>query len=207
LTLINASDLGRVSLKDYDVIILPDGYYRSLKKSNEVLKTFVEGGGKLIAMENAVAVLSDAEWGIKKKEKDKDKDAKDDKTAYADLKKYSERERDEMPNAIPGAIYKVDLDETHPLAYGYNDYYTLKQDGTVYEFLKDGWNVGVIKKENYITGFVGSKLKPKLQDGLVFGMQEVGKGSVVYLADDPLFRLFWEGGKLMFSNAVFLVGE
>ncbi|MBN9297826.1 MAG: zinc carboxypeptidase [Filimonas sp.] len=207
LTLINAGDIGRVNLKDYDVVILPDGYYRSLKKSNDALKSFVEGGGKLIAMENAVSVLSELDWGIKKKDKDKDKDAKDDKNTYVDLKKYSERERDEMPNAIPGAIYKIDLDETHPLAYGYNDYYTLKQDGTAYEFLKDGWNVGVIKKENYIAGFVGSKLKPKLQDGLVFGVQDMGRGTVVYLADDPLFRLFWEGGKLMFSNAVFLVGE
>jgi len=25
--------------------------------------------------------------------------------------------------------------------------------------------------------------------------------------DDPIFRSFWENGKLLFSNAVFMVGE
>jgi hypothetical protein len=35
----------------------------------------------------------------------------------------------------------------------------------------------------------------------------MGSGSVIYMADDPLFRLFWENGKLLFSNAVFLVGR
>jgi hypothetical protein len=30
---------------------------------------------------------------------------------------------------------------------------------------------------------------------------------VVYLGDNPLFRAFWQSGKLLFSNAVFLVGQ
>jgi hypothetical protein len=83
----------------------------------------------------------------------------------------------------------------------------LKQDANVYEFLKDGWNVGVIKKTNYVTGFAGSQVKRDLKDGLVFGVTNRGAGSVVFLADNPLFRQFWQGGKLLFSNAVFLVGQ
>ena len=127
---------------------------------------------------------------------------------YSRLKKFADRERDVLPNTIPGAIYKVEIDNTHPLAYGYPDfYYTLKQDGKLYDFLKSGWNVGVVKQSNYISGFVGSKLKPQLKDGLLFGVQEYGKGNVFILADDVLFRLFWENGKLLFSNAVFLVGQ
>jgi hypothetical protein len=70
-----------------------------------------------------------------------------------------------------------------------------------------GWNVGVIKKDNQVAGFVGSKLKDKLKDGLLFGVQDMGEGYVIYLADDPLFRSFWENGKLLFSNAVFMVGQ
>ena len=67
--------------------------------------------------------------------------------------------------------------------------------------------MGVLKKDNYVTGFVGAKAKKKLVDGLLFGVQDMGNGSVVYLADDPLFRSFWENGKLLFSNAVFMVGH
>jgi len=27
------------------------------------------------------------------------------------------------------------------------------------------------------------------------------------MVDNPLFRTFWEGGKMVFSNAVFMVGQ
>ena len=100
----------------------------------------------------------------------------------------------------------MDLDNTHPLGYGYPGYYyTLKMDNNIYEFFKeDGWNVGVIKKANQVAGFVGAKLKDKLKDGLLFGEMPMGKGSIILLADDPLFRGFWENGKLLFCNAVFM---
>jgi hypothetical protein len=212
VSLINADDVSRVAWKNYDVLIMPDGRYKlfSDKNSLEALKNWVQEGGKIIALENAVQQLSKTDWGLKQKntddKKDDDKDRKED---YSALHRYENRERDELVNSTPGAIYKVELDNSHPLAFGYPDYYyTLKQDENVYEFLKDGgWNVGIIRKDNYVSGFTGSKAKEKLKDGLVFGVQEMGKGQIVYLADDVLFRSFWENGKLLFCNAVFLVGQ
>lgn len=207
ITLINAADVSKINLKNYTVLIIPDGYYKNFfnKDISDKLKQFVTSGGSLIAMENAVQQLAEGDWGIKLKE-DKDADSSKDKNNYSALKKYENRERDDLVNSIPGAIYKVQLDNTHPLAFGYPDtYYTLKQDENVYEFLKDGWNVGVIKKSNYVTGFAGTKVKKQLRDGLIFGVTNIGSGSVVFLADNPLFRAFWEGGKLLFCNAVFLV--
>lgn len=204
VSLINANNIGGANLSAYDVIIFTAGNYSSLKDKSftDKLKEYVRNGGKVIAIANAVNQLAGADWGLKVKE-DKLEDKPDE---YASLRKYANRERDELPNSIPGAIYKVELDETHPLAFGYpNLYYTLKLDTDVYEFLKDGWNVGVIKKENYVAGFAGSKVKPKLKDGLLFGVQNLGRGSVVYFTDDPLFRMFWENGKLMFANSIFLV--
>ena len=77
----------------------------------------------------------------------------------------------------------------------------------MYEFMDDGWNVGVIKKENQVSGFVGNRVKDKIKDGTVIGVQPLGNGSIVFFADDPIFRSFWENGKLMFANAIFLVGQ
>lgn len=204
LTLINANDLGRANLKNFTVIIVPDGYIRALseKATADRLKEFVRSGGKIIALENAVGQMA-AEWGLKQKT-----DKEDEKGEYLDVKKYGDRERSYLPNSIPGAIYKIDLDNTHPLGFGYPDfYYTLKRDGILFEFMKGGWNVGVLKKDAYVTGFAGYKVKSKLKDGMLFGVQDMGGGSVVYLSDNPLFRNFWENGKLLFSNAVFLAGQ
>jgi hypothetical protein len=127
---------------------------------------------------------------------------------YKFIKPYENRERESVLSNTPGAIYKVNLDNSHPLGFGFpNFYYTLKLDDQVYQYLNEGWNVGVVKKDNYVTGFVGAEAKKKTVDGLIFGVQELGSGSVVYLGDDPLFRSFWESGKLLFSNAVFMVGN
>jgi len=40
---------------------------------------------------------------------------------------------------------------------------------------------------------------------LIFGEEEMGKGSFIYLVDNPLFRAFWENGKLFFVNSIFFV--
>jgi hypothetical protein len=206
ITLINTNDLVRTSLLTYNVLVIPDGTYRifSEKGTSDKLKEFVRSGGKIIAMQSAIEQLASSDWGIKLKDLQDDKPKNDD---YSLLKKYSERERENV-DPMPGAIYKVQLDNTHPLAFGYPDYYyTLRQDTRIYEFLGEGWNVGALKKNEWVAGFVGHKIKNKIKDGLLFGVEEMGSGAVVYLADDPLFRLFWENGKLLFANAVFLVGQ
>lgn len=207
ITLINTKDISNINWNNYDVLIMPDGNYHFLADKNLIgqLKSWISNGGNLIALEGAVAQLAKQDWAIKSK-KDDENDSSD---IYEALKRYEGRERDFIPSSTPGSIFKVDLDNTHPLAFGYpNYYYTLKQDDNIYNFIKQGgWNVGVIKKEKQIEGFVGSRLQRRLQDGLLFGVQDMGRGNITYLADDVLFRSFWENGKLMFANAVFLVGQ
>lgn len=207
VTLLKPDDLMRADFRDIDVLILPDGRYPFLKDASYLkLKSWIENGGKLIAMENAVATLAKMDTsGIVFKKSVHD-DEEDD--IYAPLKKFKDYERESISYSTPGSIFKVHLDNTHPLAFGYPDYYfTLKMDDNLYQYLSDGWNVGVIKKDDLIAGFVGSKLKKQLMDGLVLGVQDMGRGSVVYLTDNVLFRNFWQNGKLLFCNALFLVGQ
>jgi hypothetical protein len=188
LSLFNASDFSRLKWDDIDVLILPDGKYRFLdnKESAIEFKNWIQNGD------------SSSKQGSEKKQ-----------DPYSALKVFANRQRDDLSDNTRGSIYKVDVDNTHPLMFGYPDhYYTLKMDSVVYEFIKkDGWNVGVVKKENLMAGYVGYKLAPKLKDGLLFGVQNLGKGSVTYLTDDGMFRDFWQNGKLMMVNAVFMVGE
>ncbi len=211
VTLINANDFNRAEWNKIDVLIMPDGNYRFLneKSSTDQFAQWIRSGGRVIALENAVLQLSKLDWSAVKLKKDDDKDTTSKKDPYKALLVFENRERDGLQAITPGSIYKTDIDNTHPLMYGYpNYYYTLKMDNNVYDFIKEnGWNTGVIKKTNQVAGFVGHKLKDKLQDGLLFGVQEMGRGSITYLSDNVLFRNFWENGKLMFCNAVFLVGQ
>lgn len=211
VTLINSSEINRANWKDIDVLIMPGGTYSFLndKADADQFKDWISRGGRVIALEEAVGQLNklDSSLKIRKVEEVNEKDVKDS-ALYEELKIFEERERSFIPNITAGSIYKVALDNTHPLGFGYPAwYYTLKTDDTIYEFMKSGWNVGVIKKDQVVAGFVGSKLKNRLRDALIFGVRNVGRGTVTYINDPVLFRSFWENGKLLFCNAVFLVGQ
>lgn len=209
VSLVNAEDFSRIRWQETDVVIMADGSYDFLKDNQKAatLENWIRQGGKLIAMEEAIDELTGQKWvTIKKRENPKDTT---DKNIYKHLKKYGDRERDYLSQTSPGAIYKVNLDNSHPLAFGYPDfYYSLKQGSTFYEYFRgNGWNVGTIKAEPQPVGFVGSRMLPQFRNALVFGVQELGRGQIVFLTDDVLFRNFWENGKLIFDNALFLVGQ
>jgi len=199
VTLVNYNDMNHTKLGDFDVIIFPDGNYDDFPSDR--LQTWIRDGGKLIALQGAVSQLASKKgFDIKTKEADSAK-------IKPSVKFYAERNRDAIKTSVAGAIYKLNLDNTHPLGFGYpNYYYTLKLSDDIYNLLDDGdWNVGTIKKDGYVAGFVGEKSKVKIKDGLLLGVQPMGRGSVIYMVDDPLFRSFWENGKLLFSNAVFMI--
>ena len=208
ISLIYANEFDNTDFRNYNIIILADGNYKFLNNKDAAtsLKQWIRDGGKLIAMENAVKQISALDWGIKLKKLPEDKT--DTAVGYTALKKYGEREKESVTNNIPGAIYKMEIDNTHPLGYGYPDYYyTLKLNENAYEYLREGWNVGIIKKTQPVAGFVGNKVKANLKDAVLLGEFPIGRGSVVFFADNPLFRSFWENGKMLFTNAVFFVGQ
>ncbi|MBM3922504.1 MAG: zinc carboxypeptidase [Sphingomonadales bacterium] len=210
ITLFNASSFGAADLKDIDVLIMADGRYRALdgKEMQDDIKGWINAGGKLVALEGAVAQLAQGDWGIKAKKKSEATDKKDS-DPYESLSLFGERERDYLSGFTPGAIWKVSLDTTHPLAFGYGaHFYTLKMDDRTYEFIAEaGWNVGVIKQEPPLSGFVGNTLKPQIKDVLSIGQLSMGRGSITLFTDDILFRSFWEAGKLMLCNAVFFSAD
>ncbi|MEP6682695.1 MAG: M14 family metallopeptidase [Parafilimonas sp.] len=197
--------LADINLENYDVIIMPDGNYNVLddKDVASKLENFVQSGGKIIATERGASRLASFDWsGIKLI---KDTSQTSDSIIQKD---FGNAERDDLTSFIPGAIFKMQLDNTHPIAYGYpNYYYTLKQDARVYASIKNGWNVGILPANAYTAGFVGSKLKPQLKQGVLIGEKHYGRGDIIIFNDDALFRLFWQNGKMLFANAVFLAGN
>jgi hypothetical protein len=194
---------------------VPDGNYKILDEGTlDMIQRWVSDGGKLIVLAGGLNSIADKkgfalkEYATDDKKKDAEKKDKEAKEKEG-LMKYGEAERKELSKNIYGAIYKVALDKTHPLAFGLGDYYfSLKTNELHYDFLETGWNVGTIKgKPKPLIGFAGYKINKKLENTLSFGVEDKGKGQIIYFTDDLLFRSFWENGKLLFSNAVFLVGQ
>ncbi|MFY9242671.1 MAG: M14 family zinc carboxypeptidase [Polaribacter sp.] len=206
LTILDSDYFSSVNFSKYDVIIIPEGYYNSIlnEKVLEKLTTFVQSGGTVIAIGNALNSFADKKDFAITKKKTSDEDTKE-----PNLTPYAEQERKSVENFITGAVFKSNVDVTHPLAFGYkNDYFTLKLGSSSYNYLKDGVNVAYLTSTSKnVSGFAGKKALENIGESLLFGVEQKGSGSIIYMVDNPLFRDFWENGKLFVANAVFLLNS
>jgi len=185
------------ALPKLTVLFVPEGGI-SLSENTQV-KEWIQGGGKLIVMGYAVNDFVGKEgFDISQVENKTDS-----------LQKpvpFSKQERDQVSNNIIGAIYECEFDSSNPLSFGYDRYYTLRQSAEQMKVSEA--NVFHLKKDaKALNGFVGSRVKQQQSEAAIAGYQSYGRGTVIYFIDNPLFRGFWESGKLMIANAVFFVNE
>src|SRR5690606_22559389 len=119
VTVLNSDYFRSVDLSLYDVLILPDGEYGDFfnKEQLKYLKKWIQTGGKTIAMGGAIKAISrEKDFGI---------------TPLVERNRsnrtYGRSEREEIKDEITGAIFKTEVDNSQPLAYGYGDtYFSLK---------------------------------------------------------------------------------
>ncbi|MDG2275475.1 MAG: M14 family zinc carboxypeptidase [Flavobacteriaceae bacterium] len=203
LTALDTDYINRVDLDKYDVLIIPNGYYSTIlnKSGLEKINNFAQAGGTVIAIGTALRSFANKEgFALKSK---KPTEGKENKTA--NLTAYEDTRRNRANTLITGAIFKSKVDSSHPLAFGYDDvYFSLKLNNANYAYLQNGSNVAYFNKSaTNLAGFAGKKALKNIPESLLFGEERKGSGSIIYMVDNPLFRSFWDNGKLFFVNAIF----
>ena len=203
LTALDTDYINRVDLDEYDVLIIPNGYYSTIlnKSGLEKINNFAQAGGTVIAIGTALRSFANKEgFALKSK---KPTEGKENKTA--NLTAYEDTRRNRANTLITGAIFKSKVDSSHPLAFGYDDvYFSLKLNNASYAYLQNGSNVAYFNKSaTNLAGFAGKKALKNIPESLLFGEERKGSGSIIYMVDNPLFRSFWDNGKLFFVNAIF----
>lgn len=205
VTVINTNHFQNINWSDFNVLVMPSGYYGNVLNEDHLksLKEWISKGGKVVAIDGAMQTFTnDDSFGLQYKTKE-ESEKKPNLTAYTNqARAYSNQ-------MITGAIFKTKIDATHPLAFGYgNQYFTLKLGNTNYKLLESGYNVAYIDSDTKpFSGFAGSEAIKNLNQTLIFGEQPYGSGSLIYLSDNPMFRSFWENGKLFLINAIFFVNN
>ena len=213
ITQIRTNLFKRIDLDQYNVLIAPEGYYDIFDDAQlDRINTWVSAGGKLIIIGDALESFADKKgFSLKHYKNDESKKAieklEEEWRKKDGLIRYEDAERKQISDNISGAIYKITVDNSHPLAFGLgNQYFTLKTNTIRYDFMDNAWNVGILKgAAKPVQGFAGYKANKKMDNTLGFGVQQKGRGNIVYFVDNPLFRCFWEQGKFVFANAVFMV--
>lgn len=207
VTLINTDDAENVNLSDYEILILTSGSYPKLK---DTIMDYVKRGGKVIALENALSVFAGEKTSSLAKaietrtteQKAAEKKVKSDDTTLLKKYEYELDRRYSLSDRSAGSIYKVRLDDTHPYAFGLGkDWFIMKRTAG-YPFLTAGSNIGYILDKEPVAGFAGFKYKDKIKNTLVIGTENIGKGEVVYITDNPYFRGFWKSGRVLLGNII-----
>ena len=81
----------------------------------------------------------------------------------------------------------------------------MKTNRSTFEYLENGWNVGYTSKKLDSSGFIGHRVKTKLSESVCIGSINRGRGQIVFLMDNPVYRGFWKQGGFLLSNAVFIL--
>lgn len=206
VAVINKNQVSAEILREYDVVIMADGNYDNNNFSTVV--DWVNEGGRLIAMGNSVSNLAgrnDLENLQLKTPQDLQQTTGDHTESRG--RRYADRQREAISEAVRGSIYRVQVDSTHPLGFGYPDYYyTLKNNTIGLEANDTIWSVGYLEEGARLNGFAGHEARKNFENSMVFGSAEIGAGNLLMFTDSPDFRSFWYNGKLLIANAVFMSG-
>lgn len=203
LAILDAARLDRLNLDAFNIMIIPEGYFRLSDNTMNLLTNWVKKGGRLIVLGEALSLFSGKSGFSLKNDSEDDASSKANKALT--LSDYAGDDRRELSEGTPGAIFKVKLDQTHPLAYGQvNPYFSLKTTNSTFKLNGGGaYQIGITDKSFKPSGYVGYKAFERFKESLVIGAESLGQGSMVYYIDNLLFRDFWDNGKFLFSNALF----
>lgn len=194
---LESSVFNRVELNRYNTIIMAGGSYADLNKDK--LKAWVQSGGTLILTEEAVSWA--AQNGISNVTFKRAKT-----TDSTKILSYVERQQVEGAQQMNGAIFRADVDLTHPLAYGYTQpYVSLFKANKVYmDKSKNPYATPFYYKSNPLqSGWLSKENYEVVKNSAAVVVNTVGNGRVISIADNPNLRAFWLGGSKLMMNAIF----
>ncbi len=190
-------------LSEYNTLVMVSGNYNQFSKDViKNIKDWVSQGNTLITIGRA------SSWAINAKvATGKLTEKKKDTTEIIERKDYVDAGPNLGKQRLGGAIFKVDLDITHPLGFGYTD-----RDLPVYKNnnvwlapSKNEYNTIAKYTENpHIDGFISEEnLEDNLKPSASLVVSPQGGGRVILFADNPNFRGSWYGTNKLFLNALF----
>jgi len=194
VTLITAQRFGNINLSRYNVLIVAGSPDLS-PVAVENIKTWNRQGGTIIAYKGGNS------WLVRNKLAEIDFVA----AAGSLLKEgiFAERSVNTQARQIPGSIFSVRLDLTHPLCYGYtrNILPVFKSGTSAANRTADIYsNPAVYTADPLLSGYCTKENSDRLK-GTAF--VSVHRSRIISIFDNTNFRAVWYGTNKIFLNAVF----
>lgn len=200
VTLLPIDAVAGANLARYNVILMADGNYGRLGQAGATaIKNWVSQGNTLVAKGGAIRWLIQNEIGNFAL-RSVDNSEKGLQKSYADFENAT------GAKGTFGAIFKANLDTTHPVGYGYQEkeIFTFRNDNFFLEPSANPYaNPLVYTADPLASGYLHPSNLPGVKESAVIRVSGQGRGRIIGFADNMNFRAFWFGTNKLFMNAIF----
>ena len=186
----------RANLSEYSHLIFPNTRSLEFSKSETVLlEDYVRKGGRVLWMENAVSGIKDKELALLAKNL-----SDSTETAVA----YEDAERNEISKTLTGNLIEANLEKTHPLGFRIQKDRVIVLNQVENLVLPNTQWKSILstEKSTKYYGFMGSKVKGKLDHSMFLATFALGGGNYIWFGFNPLFRAIPNQTMTLFENAI-----
>jgi len=208
LTLRDRDRLPGINWNDYTHIVFPHGNYDDYAPEfADRLRLWVAEGGTLIGMRNAAPWVRATTLDWIDPESDEAPAAPAEEAGEpAGRSSYADKDSEEAQNVVGGAIFSANLDNTHPLGFGYDrrNIFLHKNYKEPMAPTENPWATVIAYDEKPVfSGFVSTENEGALAGTAALIAERAGAGAIILFADNPNFRGYWYGTNKLFLNALF----
>ncbi len=207
VTIVKKSELGSLDWNEYTHLVLVGGNSSLPKGLTADLKGWIEAGGTLVATRSGALWAQDKIMG-RKAEEDK-KPAKDDADEDAQTKRldFADMGVRDAKDVIGGAIFAADLDTSHPLGFGYADRDLPVHRNVSFTLMRPEGNPYAVPvqyaDEPLLTGYASQRRLEEIGGSPSVVAERMRRGTVILMADNPVFRGTYAGTEKLLMNALF----
>jgi hypothetical protein len=186
----------------YTHILFPSGRYRFTENDRAKIEDWVKSGGVIVGQKSALRYFAKHKWldaEIVSRE------TIDNAFDESDLS-YEDGSSLYAKKLVAGAVFEADIDNTHPLFYGYSDdtLPMFKTNNMIVEASSSPFVTPArYTDEPLVAGFSDKRMVALMAESTAVTTQKMGRGVVIGFTDNTQFRGYWYGTNKMLANAIY----
>lgn len=192
VALLDVNRIASLDLSNYTAILVTGGRYPTA--TADTLAAFARDGGAIVATASGATWASGtAIWTLK---------SSSIRENFSGLN-YGELQGARGVDPVPGSVFQVDYDKTHPLAWGQEQRAAFREGGSFWDAPDEpGVIVARYSQTPLLSGFVSPGIEDLAKGKAAVLAKRLGGGRVVLIADNPCFRGYMTAQRRVWLNAI-----
>jgi hypothetical protein len=203
-TLLDLSDLNDVDIAEYTHLVFASGSYTTVNDdTTAAIKEWVRKGGVLIGQKSAVSWFSQQKWI----DNDVIATSKVDDAFTTKGLSFGDKDAFAAKKLIAGAVYRADVDLSHPLMFGFedDDLPLFKTTNMVMKASNNPFNeVATYQEKPLVAGYTADELQKLIGKTTAIVAKPLGNGVVIGFVDNIHFRGYWDGTSKLMANSLYM---